>query len=750
MGKYQKRMMAAFAAIAACVLTIVSVVSAVVLIRGMRANFYQDGRSQTQETTDAVNDVFRELRSAYDFLGSIPSVNEFLYQKSPDYLALSRSDLVGRKFIASQDYLDSMHMYNADTGKRISFGNAATDWNQFLTGELKAPATDGTLNLVYSHINGGTDQSISILFGIDAGESVTQSSCMVMTLSKDAMEKKALKNYNGITVLADAEGNVIFQSESDIVLQSVRDVMEQLGSVQNADKFGEKSLSMEGRRWFSTAAQSSVSGLYVVNFALEDNLNRAINVLSVQITLMLLVLMGLILWCSYALSRVFYSPIKKVIDLVAEPNGSSGEGDTEAGIASLYENVQGMLAHIDQLENTQKKIEGERTDNQIRRLLTGRMPDSDQIKRCAVLKNPSNVFMICIRLDRYGNYGPNERIAFEKTVCNMIPGIIRKNANCHATDMTAGETALMYTFADTEQNSFAELKEDMELLQHEFQENLGVSVTIGIGGAANSLEECQIYYEKARSMADYRFLYGRGQIFYPLLIEQRTEDGGGYPTELEERLLKTLRNDDRAAFDKVLSQIIEQIRTYTYPKVVAILIQLISECIKTMNYITKNEDMKYDLGIAKLVSLFHSEETIENVGIWMLGLFDEYSGVLNKIRSLKDDRYYKVVEQAKAYIDAHYMDENLSVEVIAKECGYSSYYFSRMFKRLIGINPVDYIKQVRIGQAKQYLEGRNVKVTEIARLVGYSNDSNFYATFKKMVGMTPSEYVDFVGSRTQP
>ena len=256
------------------------------------------------------------------------------------------------------------------------------------------------------------------------------------------------------------------------------------------------------------------------------------------------------------------------------------------------------------------------------------------------------------------------------------------------------------------------------------------------------------YYDRAKDMANYRFLYGRGEIFYPHKIEDMVDsDMSGYPIELEEKLIDAIRKNNREEFEKTLNSIISQIRSYTYQKVIAILIQLIAECIKTMNYITQNENMKYDLGIARLVNIFHSEEIIENVGIWMMRLFDEYREVLIRIRKIKDNRYYHVTEQAKTYIENHYMELDLSVEVIARECGYSSYYFSRIFKELVGMNPVEYIKQIRIREAKRRLEEQNIKVTDVAELVGYSNASNFYSTFKKMVGMTPSEYKEFISKK---
>jgi two-component system response regulator YesN len=56
------------------------------------------------------------------------------------------------------------------------------------------------------------------------------------------------------------------------------------------------------------------------------------------------------------------------------------------------------------------------------------------------------------------------------------------------------------------------------------------------------------------------------------------------------------------------------------------------------------------------------------------------------------------------------------------------------------MNITDYITQVRIDRAKGLLHGTHLKTYEIAGLVGYQDDKYFTRIFKKRVGMTPTEY----------
>ena len=86
-------------------------------------------------------------------------------------------------------------------------------------------------------------------------------------------------------------------------------------------------------------------------------------------------------------------------------------------------------------------------------------------------------------------------------------------------------------------------------------------------------------------------------------------------------------------------------------------------------------------------------------------------------------------------------DKKLTIDEIADEVGLSKYHFSREFKKVTGLTIVSYINIVRCRNAEKLLIKNEYSVHDIAVKCGYENDSYFSKTFKKHMGMLPSEYV---------
>ena len=70
----------------------------------------------------------------------------------------------------------------------------------------------------------------------------------------------------------------------------------------------------------------------------------------------------------------------------------------------------------------------------------------------------------------------------------------------------------------------------------------------------------------------------------------------------------------------------------------------------------------------------------------------------------------------------------------------SPYYFSRIFKEETGKNFVEYLTGVRMERAKELLKEGRCSIKEICCMTGYSEPNYFSRTFKKNMGITPTEY----------
>lgn len=107
-----------------------------------------------------------------------------------------------------------------------------------------------------------------------------------------------------------------------------------------------------------------------------------------------------------------------------------------------------------------------------------------------------------------------------------------------------------------------------------------------------------------------------------------------------------------------------------------------------------------------------------------------------------EEKYSPIVVLIKSYIDNNYMQEELSLQEVADEFDISSSYLGKLMRSELGKTFIEYLTEVRIEKAKKMLEEENIgiKIHEVAQLVGYSSQHYFSRVFKKEVGVTPFEY----------
>jgi AraC-like DNA-binding protein len=100
---------------------------------------------------------------------------------------------------------------------------------------------------------------------------------------------------------------------------------------------------------------------------------------------------------------------------------------------------------------------------------------------------------------------------------------------------------------------------------------------------------------------------------------------------------------------------------------------------------------------------------------------------------------YKRIAQAKLFIDNNYAN-NIDIDNIADEACFSKFHFTRLFIKLYGKAPHKYLTGVRIEKAMQLLQA-NKPVSEACFSVGFESLTSFSGLFKRLVGISPSQYL---------
>ncbi|HTG58300.1 MAG TPA: AraC family transcriptional regulator [Terriglobia bacterium] len=91
------------------------------------------------------------------------------------------------------------------------------------------------------------------------------------------------------------------------------------------------------------------------------------------------------------------------------------------------------------------------------------------------------------------------------------------------------------------------------------------------------------------------------------------------------------------------------------------------------------------------------------------------------------------------YIESH-LSRHLTLGELARIAGLSLHHFARMFKRTVGMAPHRYVLERRLERAKGMLRSTGTSLVEISLSTGFSSQSHFTSTFRRLVGPTPTEF----------
>jgi two-component system response regulator YesN len=142
------------------------------------------------------------------------------------------------------------------------------------------------------------------------------------------------------------------------------------------------------------------------------------------------------------------------------------------------------------------------------------------------------------------------------------------------------------------------------------------------------------------------------------------------------------------------------------------------------------------------------EELRREMQLFSCARFDSLEEMRNQLEHLilNFEREYQknsdpndVVEAARRYLEQHFSEE-ISLQSMANDLFVSSAYLSIRFKNKMGQTMVQYLEDLRMKRAAEYLQLGKLSVSEVAELVGYHDASYFTRVFRKTYGMSPRSY----------
>jgi two-component system, response regulator YesN len=262
-------------------------------------------------------------------------------------------------------------------------------------------------------------------------------------------------------------------------------------------------------------------------------------------------------------------------------------------------------------------------------------------------------------------------------------------------------------------------------------------VTIGVSQKAEDLKELKETYEQALLALKYHFVYPRSQVIFYEKIKEK-QNLTSMPADLINKISNMLGTDRE-----------NEIKSY--------LMQVMDFDVIASSNISYLESLNNEINEVIFKGFFAKlgQESLETFkllnkmgNIYNFNNFHEYFHALEDLLM----RIHEYNKQMKAvYSEQKYMDraieyvrsnyhKDLNLAVVSNYISLNYSYFSHMFKEFTGQNFVDYLKMVRIEEARKLLKETDYKVFEISEMVGYKNPKQFARVFREIEGISPKEY----------
>jgi len=119
---------------------------------------------------------------------------------------------------------------------------------------------------------------------------------------------------------------------------------------------------------------------------------------------------------------------------------------------------------------------------------------------------------------------------------------------------------------------------------------------------------------------------------------------------------------------------------------------------------------------------------------------DIYQRLIKYVKGIKESKSNNLIEEINYFVLNNFTNPELSVASVADKFNITANYLSMLFRQTKGQNISVFITQLRINKAKELLKKQNINISSICKLSGYIDYHYFTKVFKKVEGMTPSNY----------
>lgn len=472
--------------------------------------------------------------------------------------------------------------------------------------------------------------------------------------------------------------------------------------------------------------------------------SRKIALITLIICIVIFLLVALIAFYG---SRRMYSPIRKLFEFTKGMDGTGGGDKPGDEFIFIEERLRALSTTGKELEYQLRGQYAQLREYFVLKIMNGQIQDKDYAERAGMYGLPTDwhkLAILTLQIDTLQDtrYRDHDKELLLFAINNMVSELLPESTRLNPILIEQSQVTLLTLDEQNETELKVRLHETAEKIKTKVDEYLQLKVSVGISKPYERISGTLHAYVESLQALKSRLNLGNDIIVHYEDIEGRKEDGAAnhyHLKLLEDQIVSSLKMADLARaqqiFDDYVGSIVE--RGVGYSEYSTIMMQLISKVYQIVQ--ERGKSVSKELGEESDIEHFMKRNTITDIKKWFtVHLFEPIVRFLNE---QAETQYLDIANQMVKIIHERY-EEELSLESCASQLNFHPVYLSRVFKKEIGINFSEYLVEYRMNMAKTWLENTNMKISDIAEKLQYTNTSAFIRTFRKIVGMTPGQYRD--------
>jgi AraC-like DNA-binding protein len=555
------------------------------------------------------------------------------------------------------------------------------------------------------------------------------------------------EGYKGHTFIIDDNGQVITHDDKEKLYSSMKE-LPYITQVLSGPDNGSFNVDLDGEKQTVFYRTSSYTGWRIVSVLPQSQVFKPL-IVTRNLLIACAAIMSLLgLAVTFLISRRTFGPIDLLVGkLSGKYKGlqeNRGGAPSARGVSYLENVFDQMFLDREQLEKQVREYKPMLKWRTVMDLLMGYQTDISTVGAhlewtgCRLF--PEWFVVSMAEISKEGGIIPQDEKLYTYALCNVAEEIIQMENAGVAIDLGEGVAAIVFSFpgGDEEQNHL-KAATLMEHILDVMSRQIGVTVTAGVGKCYRELKHISLSYEESRQALQYKMVLGRQTVIS--IEDLQAPDNQDYYRMMEaiNQILDALKLGQGSRMTALLHEaFIEAVRRNLPPDLIRqFSLELIMRSMQTLETMgIRTEPILIPFGnLHERIQQCENWQEIEELVCMLLDRLQALGEEKRSHRGKND-----TLERVLVYIREHYHNRDLSLDYLGEHFHLNPTYISRLFKDHAEGSFIDYLIKIRIEASKELLKDWSLKISDISDAVGYANSRSFLRTFKKMTGLTPSEY----------